>query len=320
MLHNFMMATREAGYSMAEYRGDPVKIADTFTRAIEKYEYDGIFMDVDTATLAGALGVPVDYTENEPARCHDALITDLSTVKTMQLPDISADNSIRIWLEAVRLLRKRFGDDICIRGNCDQAPFSLASMMRTPTIWIMDLMHDDSRDNVMKLRDLCTRATCRFVELMIDAGAHMISNGDSPAGPAMISPQMYCDYALPFEKKVVEASHNGDIPYVLHICGNITAILPHIIESGADGLEIDYKTDSQQAYDILKHDVCFLGNIDPSGILALGTACDVERATIELLDIFSDTARFILNAGCALPSNTPEENLRVMIKTARDYR
>lgn len=31
---------------------------------------------------------------------------------------------------ARRRHRAHFGKEICIRGNCDQAPFSLASMMR----------------------------------------------------------------------------------------------------------------------------------------------------------------------------------------------
>lgn len=41
MLHNFLMAAYEAGYSMQEFRQDPKKIADSFIRAVEKYEYDG---------------------------------------------------------------------------------------------------------------------------------------------------------------------------------------------------------------------------------------------------------------------------------------
>jgi uroporphyrinogen decarboxylase len=36
MLHNFMLASREAGYTMEQYRSDPVKIADSFKRAIER--------------------------------------------------------------------------------------------------------------------------------------------------------------------------------------------------------------------------------------------------------------------------------------------
>jgi len=35
MLHNFMMAAREAGHSMKAYREDPGKLAGSFIRAVE---------------------------------------------------------------------------------------------------------------------------------------------------------------------------------------------------------------------------------------------------------------------------------------------
>ena len=36
MLHNFMMAAEEAGYSMKEFREDPKKAADAFIQSVEK--------------------------------------------------------------------------------------------------------------------------------------------------------------------------------------------------------------------------------------------------------------------------------------------
>jgi uroporphyrinogen decarboxylase len=93
-----------------------------------------------------------------------------------------------------------------------------------------------------------------------------------------------------------------------------------MLRTGTDAVELDYKTDVQKAFDVLHNDACFIGNIDPSGVIAMGSANLVEQKTIELLDIYSKTNRFILNAGCAIPSNTPEENLRTMIRVAREYR
>ena len=60
------------------------------------------------------------------------------------------------------------------------------------------------------------------------------------------------------------------------------------------------------------------GNIDPNAVLALGTPQLVEEKTRELLGIFADTPRFILNAGCAIPATTPSENLKAMIRAARE--
>jgi len=83
-------------------------------------------------------------------------------------------------------------------------------------------------------------------------------------------------------------------------------------EIGADALEIDFKTDIQLAHDVLKDRITFVGNIDPSEVLARGTPAMVKQKTEELLEVFADTPRFILNAGCALPADTPAENIRAM--------
>ena len=40
MLHNFLMAAEEAGFTQDEYRNDPKKIAQSHIEAVEKYGYD----------------------------------------------------------------------------------------------------------------------------------------------------------------------------------------------------------------------------------------------------------------------------------------
>jgi MtaA/CmuA family methyltransferase len=320
MLHNFMLAAREAGQTMRAFREEPEHIAEAFIRAVETYHYDGVLVDVDTATLAQAVGVPVDLPDDDPARCAGPRLESLDQIQELQPPHLAAHPRIQVWLEATRQLVRHFGDDIYIRGNCDQAPFSLASMMRTPAAWMMDLMDRDRIPQVLELLEYCTEASCQFLRLMAETGAHLLSNGDSPAGPEIISPDLYRRFALPYEKRLVDQAHRLGRPHVLHICGCTDRILDDMIASGADGLELDYKTDMQIAHQKMKDRTVFLGNIDPSGVLTHGTASQVERATRALLDVFADTPRFVLNAGCAIPPTAPPENLHAMIRTARSMR
>jgi len=318
MLHNFMMAAEEAGVSMGTFRDKPRVIAEVFIKAIDKYEYDGILIDIDTVTLAGAVGVPVDFPEKEPARSHKGNLLNLADIKSLKKVNIENYRYVQNWLEATRIIKSHYGSEIFIRGNCDQAPFSLASMMRGSQEWMLDLVMGE-QEQVTELLEYCTDVSCQFIDLMAQTGCDMVSNGDSPAGPEMISPEMYEMYALPYEKKVVDRAHKNKLPYLLHICGNTETILEPMLKTGADAFELDYKTDVQKAFDVFKNDACFVGNIDPSGVLAMGTPDLVEQKTRELLDVFTKTNRFILNAGCAIPSNTPEENLFRMIKVAREF-
>jgi len=318
MLHNFMMAAKEYGVSMAQFRENPKTIANSFIAAIEKYQYDGILVDIDTVTLAGAAGVPVDFPIDSPARSHRGNLLNLEDVSRLKPCRVENYKYIQVWLEAVRMLKEYFKDDIYVRGNCDQAPFSLASMMRGAQNWMLDLMMEPE-DLIHSLLDYCTEATIGFVRLMAQTGCDMVSNGDSPAGPEMISPEMYVQYALPYEKKIVKTAHKSGLAYTLHICGNTDLILEYMLQTGADAFELDYKTDILKIKDTFCNSATLIGNIDPSGVLAMGSEELVREKTLELLMVYESSNRFILNAGCAIPRDTPSENLKMMIDTARSF-
>ncbi len=317
MLHNFMMAAREAGYTMKEFRENPDNAANAFIHSVEKYELDGIMIDFDTTLLAGAIGVPVDYPDNEPARIPAGLIDSWDQLDDLADIDLSDNKRIQIWLETCSLIKKYFGDEIYVRGNCDQAPFSIASMVRGAQNWMLDLMMPG--EEVVNLLEYCTKISCQFIELMVETGVDMVSNGDSPAGPEMISPEMFREFALPYEKKLVETAHNKGLPYVNHICGNTDLIIEDMLKTGTDGLELDYKTDIKLILKHLGDSKLFIGNIDPSGVLALGSKKEVRFKTKELLEIYKNSPRLVVNAGCAIPAETPSENIQELVRTVHNF-
>ncbi len=314
MLHNFMMAARRAGYTMRQFRESPEAVASSFIRAVEEFDYDGVLLDFDTVTLAGALGVPLDFPEDLPARVAGPRLASLAEVDGLGPPEIRASWQVQVWLEAARLLKRHFGDAVFLRGNCDQAPFSLAGLMRSTEGWLLDLTEPELEPPAHRLLDYCARAGIQFIQAMAEAGVHMVSNGDSLAGPDVVSPRIYRRFALPYEQKLVAATHAAGLPYALHICGKTDRILEDMLSTGADALELDYKTDVLLAHGLMRDRATFIGNLDPSGVLALGTPELVGRKTRELLGVFADTPRFILNAGCAIPADTPAENLRAMLE------
>ena len=162
--------------------------------------------------------------------------------------------------------------------------------------------------------DMCTR----FIRLMAEAGADMVSNGDSPAGPSMISPDMYERFAFPYEQRMLEEAHLQGVPYLLHICGNTDRILQSLATMNLDAVELDYKTQVESICKFLGNHTTLFGTVDPSGVMALGTTDDVRRETQKILDIYSGNPRLVIGAGCAIPPIAPEENIRTIIQTAHE--
>jgi uroporphyrinogen decarboxylase len=316
MLHNFLMAAREAGVSMARYRRDGRAAAECFIRAVETYGYDGVVVDISTAMLAEALGIPIDRPDDLPSRCRAPLLADLAEARRRPPPSLRGAREIETALEAVAILKARLGEDVAVRGNCDQAPFSLASQLRGLGPWMMDLVEAEPGP-IREVLDYAAGAVEAFMGLMAEAGADVLSNGDSPAGTAMISPAMYLAWAQPWERQMAGRAHALGRPYILHICGAAGPILAGMASTGADGLELDQMTEAGPARAVLGGRTAFIGNIDPSAVLALGTPAEVERATRLLLEAFRGEPRFILNAGCAIPAETPSANLKAMLLAAR---
>lgn len=316
MLHNFMPAAKEAGYSMKQYREDPEIAAKCHLQFAEKYNLDGILFDVDTALTASTIGVPVDYPEHEPARIHETLLEDLSDIDTLPTGDISQHPRMQHAMETVRLLKKAVGEELLIRGNCDQAPFSLACLIRTPANFMMDLLLDE--ENAIKLLEYSTNIAKQVTNLMIEAGSDVVSNGESSAGPCMISPDMYDKFAKPYDMELIKTAQAQNIPYLLHICGDTTPIIQSMATMNLDAVELDYKTPIQDIYNLFGDKTTLFGNIDPSGVFFFGTPELVTEKATELLQLYKGNPRLVIGAGCALPPGTPEANIRALVKCAHE--
>jgi uroporphyrinogen decarboxylase len=104
---------------------------------------------------------------------------------------------------------------------------------------------------------------------------------------------------------------------MLHICGDTTKILNDMTSSGTDAVELDFKTDIRKIHAVCSRTTTLSGTIDPTGVLAHGTPAAVEAAVREILDVYQDSPRLIVNAGCAIPPMTPAENMRALIRAAR---
>ena len=299
MLHNFLMAAREAGYTQRQYREDPRTsrsphpgrrdVRLRWRRGRCRHGHAG-----RRRRRAGGLS------RRRTGPLHGRLPVGLARISDLPPPDIGRHQRIQIWLEAVRLLKPDFGDEIYLRGNCDQCPFSLAGLMRGAAEWMMDLMDEEQPPRPFALLDYCQEATAQFLRLMATTGADMLSNGDSPAGPDVVSPAHVPPVCPALGAADGRPAHAVGRPYLLHICGNTTAILDDI--SPPAPTPWNWTTRPTPACSRRTESrAVFIGNIDPSGVLALGTPALVEQRRENCWRTFSDSPRFILNAGCAIP-------------------
>jgi len=301
---------------MASYRTNPRAIARAHLAAVEKHGYDCILIDLDTTMLAEALGAKSECAGNEPGRIVAPAIQSLDEVGRLKVVNPETDGRIPVLLESVRLIAEEVGEEIAIRGNADQAAFSLACLVRGIEPFLMDLASAPDNPAIQQLLEICYLSHIATHRALIKAGAHFTSCGDSLAGPAVVSPSMYDRFARPWEEKLVKELAAEGIFTVIHICGDTTRILGSLREYDSCGFELDFKTDARTAKSTVGANHVLFGNIDPSSVIARGTPDDVRDATRELMATWKPGGRFILNAGCAIPASTPAENIRALMDAA----
>lgn len=317
-LHNFMLAAREAGIPMEVYRSQPEAIAHAHLTALEKYGHDCIMIDTDTTMLAEAMGARAECAPNEPGRIVAPAINSLDEVDQLKVIDPGRDGRIPALLEAVRLISKQVGREVAIRGNADQAAFNLACMVRGIEPFLVELATNPEHPAIQRLFEVCHQGHLAVHRALVTAGAHFTSLGDSLAGPDVLSPRMFNHFARPYEERLVKELAATNIFTVIHICGDTTKILDSFSQYDFCGFELDYKTDAVKAKTTAGARHVLFGNIDPSGVIARGTPEEVQENTSRLIADWKPGGRFVLNAGCAIPPNTPPDNVRALIRTAHE--
>jgi uroporphyrinogen decarboxylase len=170
---------------------------------------------------------------------------------------------------------------------------------------------------IHKVLDFCTRVQIRYMLALKEAGSHGTSTGE--AGVDFIGPRLYRQFAHPYDCRLMAAVGSPDFPVVLHICGDSTLILSEMIATGAQILELDYKTDMRRAKALMAGRTTFLGPVNPELIWAAKSPTEVEDAAREALEILAPGGEFILGPGCALGATTPPDNIRALVETVWEY-
>lgn len=309
---------RAAGVSLDTYTAQARGLAESVLRYYERFQPDAVWVSADTWVSAQAMGATVGSPGPEQPWCGlgPPRVRSRHDLARIPPPDPETQGRYPLMIEALGRVVAALGRQVCVVGCFDQYPFSLAAALMGLD-GIMLAVHDDP-DLVAALMERGLEYGLAYGRALSDAGAHLLSGGDSPAG--LLGPQRYRAVALPFERRLIQALQAATRkPVSLHLCGDTRAILADLASAGPDVLELDHQVDLGAACRTVPTSIALWGNLDPVGLLARGTPAEVERATRDALAVVraSGRARFVLSSGCTLAIDTPFANLDRMFATAR---
>jgi MtaA/CmuA family methyltransferase len=235
------------------------------------------------------------------------------------LPEIDplSSPSLAELVKATHILVARLGKEVCIRGESDQGPFSLAAEILGPESFLTALLDPNRQGDVRRLLSYAEEQIFKLACAQAAAGSHITLVGDSIAGPDVCSPELYRRFALPYEQKLVRRLKQKNIELGIHMCGNATVIVADMIRTGALYLELDHKIVADKVRDLTADRITLFGTLDPVGLLCRGTAEEIRKQVRREIGLFAPGGRYVLSPGCTLAYDTPFENVHALMDAGR---
>ncbi|VGO15346.1 Uroporphyrinogen decarboxylase [Pontiella desulfatans] len=297
-------AAEHVGSNYAAFAADHRVLVEANATCAKEFGFDQLSCISDPYRETQGYGATVRYVPDGPPRSTHPLegTKDLSALAR---PDPRESERMLDRIKAVETYKRNFGGEYSILGWVE-GPAAEAADLRNMTPFMIDLLDDEAF--ACDLMDLCLETAIAFARAQIEAGCDTIGIGDAIA--SQVDPGTYGNLIQPREKKLVKAIQDAGAFAKLHICGNITHLLPGMADLGVDILDVDHMVDLATVRQTLGGQVALAGNMDPVSVVRNGTPEVIREATLKAYRQAGNP--FLVNAGCEIPAGTPAENLRAL--------
>lgn len=293
------------GSDYAAFASDYHVLVEANIRCAEAFGIDQMNTMSDPYRETHGFGAEVEYVKDGVPRCLRPPFEDALDPGSIRKPDPLAATRMRDRIEAVREYKRRVGGQYSIMGWVE-GPAAEAADLRGVENFLCDLIEEPTLTG--ELMDVCVEVAIDFARLQVEGGVDTIGIGDAIC--SQMSVEMYHEFVWPRELRLVNAIRAMGAYVRLHICGNITHLLPFIARLDLNIVDLDWMVDMRHARETLGPHKVLAGNLDPVSVILRGTPDVIRR---EFRGIYEQVGnKYMVNAGCEIPPGTPPENLRAI--------
>jgi MtaA/CmuA family methyltransferase len=302
-------AAEYIGSNYGQFAADHKTLVEANIRCAEDFGFDQLSTISDPYRETAGFGAEIRYHPNGVPECVRPPLADLDTepeaLAALKVPDPNEKTRMKDRIDAIRLYRERTGDHYSILGWVE-GPAALACDLRGMSEMLMDLMEEPEWCGT--LMDLCVETSLAFALAQLEAGADTIGIGDAVC--SQISPDIYDSLVWPRQRKLMEGIRSAGGLVRVHICGQTRHLWPKLRELPIDIIDCDHMVDMRVARQTFPSQVVLAGNLDPVSLLRFGTPESITREVKACYE--ASGSRYMVGAGCEIPSRTPNENLKAL--------
>ena len=305
-------AIKELGYQFPKIHSDAEMMAKSAVMSSKMFDFDSVVVPYDMTVESQALGNAISLYEDSIDILYPTIPEKKwKTLEEVDIPaDITSRGRIPMVIEAIKIAKAEAPDHAI--GAWQLGPFTMAGQLLE-----LDLL----LKGVFKQKKLVEAALDKITDMIIavgkayqDAGADFITLREMATGSDLLSPRTWKTMIQPRVTRILEAWKS---PKVLHICGATDLIIEMMNECGADALSVDIKNNLTESRKKLGDDVLIFGNFDVFKLPCKEETTAEEAA--EGIKVNIDGSVDAIWPGCDLWPDIKEENMRAIVKTAREY-
>jgi uroporphyrinogen decarboxylase len=300
-----MYASTQFGKTYTEFMTDYRVLVEANMRCLDLHDHDEVSVISDPYRETSAFGAKITFEGNFSPKA-EKLIHDPADVLKLANPDVYACERTLDRIKGVAYYRKLLGNQFPLIGWVE-GPLAETADLSGVSETMMNMIMEPGM--VKDIQQICLQTAKDFAAAQISAGSNIMGVGDAVC--SQISLDMYDEFCLPLHKELFDFIHAQGALVKLHICGNITHLLPSLSKTGIDILDIDWMVDMAEAHRIMGTEVIICGNLDPVSVILEG-----DRPLIK--EKYTETAgkipreNWIMMGGCEIPPATPVENMNYL--------
>ncbi len=258
---------------------------------------------------SSALGCKIQWEQKDnwpTVKMREPIWEDVDDIKIP--PDFLTHQDTQCVLDAIRILKKEYGDEVAIIGKT-MGPWSLGYHCFGVEPFLL-LSLDDPGKTKLAL-DRMKEATVEFGIAQIEAGADALTLPDHATGD-LVSGDYYKRYLRDLHIEFVERI---PIPLILHICGRTVDRMEYIAQTGMAAFHYDSKNKPAESMDAVTNRIALVGNINNPETLFSKEPEDVRQEVRSNLDAKVQ----LVGPECAIPLQTAIENLKAIPQEVQDW-
>jgi uroporphyrinogen decarboxylase len=268
---------------------------------------------MDLSVEAECFGATVCVSDDEVPTIKGRFINDMDEAEALEIPKIGSGRT-QIYIDAIQKACELITDRPILAGMI--GPFSLAARL----LDVSEIMIDcyDDPDMVHTVLGKVTSFLIEYAKAYKAAGANGIVMAEPVSG--LLSPTLEEEFSSPYVKQIVDAVQDEEFIVIYHNCGGNTPLMVEsMLSFGAAAYHFGNAVDMKEMLDKFPADIPLMGNLDPAGVLRMGTPETVRRETLEIMEKCCKYPNFVMSSGCDIPPNTPWENLDSFFAAVDEY-